>query len=69
MTGWVEGLEYDRSLPILAFDALDPGRVVGFAILHFSAREETKHKAEFGIVVHDDFQGRGARQLVAKFRF
>ena len=41
VTRWVEGLDYDRSLPILAFDALDPGRVVGFAILHFSAREET----------------------------
>ena len=59
VTGWVEALDYERSLPILAFDALDLGRVVGSAILHFSAREVVRHKAEFGIVVHDDFQGRG----------
>ena len=59
VTGWVESLDYEKSLPILAFDAQNPKRVVGSAILHFSAREETRHKAEFGIVVHDDFQGRG----------
>ena len=66
VTGWVEGLEYGRSLPILAFDALDPGRVVGSAILHFSAREEIRHKAEFGIVVHDDFQGRGLGTILTR---
>jgi RimJ/RimL family protein N-acetyltransferase len=59
ITGWVESLDYERSLPILAFPVRDQGRVVGSAILHFSAREETRHKAEFGIVVHDDYQGRG----------
>lgn len=66
VTGWVEALDYERSLPILAFDALDPGRVVGSAILHLSAREETRHKAEFGIVVHDDFQGRGLGTIMTR---
>ena len=59
LAGWVEALDYERSLPILAFDAADPGRVVASAILHFSTREVTRHRAEFGVVVHDDFQGRG----------
>jgi putative acetyltransferase len=65
VTGWVESLDYDRSLPILAFSPC-PSRVVGSAILHFSAREETRHKAEFGIVVHDDYQGRGLGTILTR---
>jgi putative acetyltransferase len=66
VTGWVESLDYDRSLPILAFDPLDPVKVAEFAILHFSAREETQHKAEFGIGVHDDHQGRGLGTILTQ---
>jgi RimJ/RimL family protein N-acetyltransferase len=66
VTGWVEALDYERSLPILAFDPLDRSRVAGCAILHFSAREETQHKAEFGIVVHDDYQGRGLGTILTR---
>jgi len=66
ITRWVEGLDYERSLPILAFDAMHPVRVVASSILHFSAREETRHKAEFGIVVHDDFQGQGLGTLLTR---
>ena len=59
VAGWVEALDYARSLPILAFDPQESGRVSGSAILHFSDREEMRHRAEFGVVVHDDYQGRG----------
>lgn len=66
VTGWVEALDYERSLPILAFDPMKSGRVAGSAILHFSAREETQHKAEFGIVIHDDYQGRGLGTILTR---
>ena len=66
VTGWIEALDYDRSLPILAFDPLQDGRVAGSAILHFSAREVNRHKAEFGIVVHDDYQGRGLGTILTR---
>lgn len=64
--GWVTNLDYERSLPILAFEADNPSRVVASAILHFSSREETRHKAEFGIVVHDEYQGRSLGTLLTK---
>ena len=66
VTGWVEALDYDRSLPILAFDLIEQCKVAGSAILHFSTRKETQHRAEFGIVIHDDYQGRGLGTILTK---
>lgn len=57
---WIENLDYDRTLPILA--VVKEGskeRIVGSATLAFSTVEAFKHKAEFGITVHDDYQNRG----------
>ncbi len=59
--GWVENLDYDRVLPILA-TVVEPGggeRVVAAATLTFFPNELEKHKAEFGITVHDEYQDRG----------
>jgi len=59
--GWIGNLDYDRVLPILATVG-EPGggeRVVAAATLMFFPNELERHKAEFGITVHDEYQGRG----------
>ena len=58
---WIENLDYDKVLPILAVVRNESGRdiVVASATLSFSEREVFKHKAEFSIVVHDDYQDKG----------
>ena len=66
VSGWVQNLDYDKSLPILAFDYQSQEKVVGMAILHFSSRDEIKHKAEYGIVIHDEYQGRGLGTILTK---
>jgi hypothetical protein len=50
--GWIEILDYDKILPILAVvrNASDRDIVFASATLSFSEREVFKHKAEFGIV-------------------
>jgi RimJ/RimL family protein N-acetyltransferase len=54
---WIKTLDYDKILPIMAFE-LD-GRVVGDATIHFYPSEGKKHIGVFGISIHDDYQGRG----------
>ncbi len=57
---WIENLNYYRALPILAIvEEGSEERIVGSATLAFSQAEAFKHKAEFGITVHDDYQDRG----------
>lgn len=58
---WIENLDYDQVLPILAVIRESSGRdrVVASAALLFSEDEAFKHNAEFGITVHDDYQNRG----------
>lgn len=58
--GWIENIDYDRALPILGVVSHEDGeRVVTSATLSFSDISAYKHKAEFGITVHDDYQDRG----------
>ncbi len=58
---WIESLDYDRVLPILAVVKEDDEteRVVAGATLSFSPIQAFRHKAEFGITVHDDYQNLG----------
>ena len=53
---WIENLDYDRVLPLLALIKEDEEteRVVAGATLSFSPIQAFRHKAEFGITVHDD---------------
>ena len=54
---WIKALDYDKILPIMAFEP--DGRVVGDATVHFYPSEGRKHIGAFGIFIHDDYQGRG----------
>lgn len=57
---------WSRSLPDYTFNpvlvSVDEGgaeRIIGRASLTHDASPASKHRAEFGIVVHDDYHGRG----------
>lgn len=54
---WTTNMNYDSVLPILAI--FNNERVVASASLRFFPEPAFMHKAEFSIVVHDDFQNRG----------
>jgi len=53
---WVKNQDFDKTLVIVA---LHEDMVVGRAVLHFGEHDSINHKGEFGVVVHDDFQGLG----------
>ena len=64
---WIVNMNYDRALPILAVVEEDSEeRIVASATLAFSQAEVFKHKAEFGITVHDDYQDRGLGTALTK---
>jgi RimJ/RimL family protein N-acetyltransferase len=64
---WIENLNYDRVLPILAVvEENSKEKIVAGATLAFSQVEVFKHKAEFGITVHDDYQDRGLGTALTK---
>jgi putative acetyltransferase len=57
---WTSNINYEKALPILAIveEAGNP-RIVGVTSLEFHNTPAEKHKAEFGITVHDSYQNRG----------
>ena len=58
--GWIKNLNYESVLPILAVHRTEgKERVVGAATLMFYKDEVNRHKAVFGIVIHDDYQNLG----------
>ncbi|MFP3951834.1 MAG: GNAT family N-acetyltransferase [Candidatus Bathyarchaeia archaeon] len=58
--GWIENINYNTTLPILGIISHDGvERVIASATLSFSDISAFIHKAEFGITVHDDYQGMG----------
>lgn len=59
---WMETLDYERIIPIMAFEL--GGRAVGNAFIHIPRNKESKHKGIFGIFIRDDYQGRGLGTLM-----
>ena len=58
--GWIRNLNYESVLPILATHKAEGKEiVVGSATLMFYQDEVNRHKAVFGIVIHDDYQNLG----------
>lgn len=65
---WTSNIDYDRALPILA--VVQQGkktRVVATASLGFFEADAYKHKAEFGITVHDDFQSKSLGTVLTEY--
>jgi RimJ/RimL family protein N-acetyltransferase len=57
---WTSNINYAKALPILAIvEEAGSLRVVGVASLEFHETVAERHKAEFGITVHDSYQNRG----------
>jgi RimJ/RimL family protein N-acetyltransferase len=57
---WNENIDNFTFKPVLAF--IEEGgveRIIGHAMLTHDLSPATKHRAELGIVIHDDFQGKG----------
>jgi len=64
---WTSNINYQKALPILAVvQQAQKKRIVASASLGFSDAHALKHKAEFGITVHDDFQNKGLGTALTK---
>jgi RimJ/RimL family protein N-acetyltransferase len=57
---WTSNIDYKKALPILVVvEEAGSSRAVGVASLEFHDTLAERHKAEFGITVHDSYQNRG----------
>ena len=66
--GWIKNLDYEKALPILSVITAQDGyeRIISTASLGFDDSDYYKHKTEFGITVHDDYQNLGLGTIVTK---
>ena len=66
--GWIENLDYERALPMLAIieDSEGIERIISTTSLRFHDSEAFRHMAEFGITVRDDYQGRGLGTVLTR---
>jgi len=65
---WTSNINYDKILPILALaKENNKTRIVAAASLGFSEADAFRHKAEFGITVHDSFQNKGLGTTLTKY--
>ena len=65
--GWTSNIDYDEVLAIVAvIKEKNEQRIVGSASLKFNPNEHSKHKAELGITVHDEYQNMGIGTALVK---
>ena len=58
--GWTSNIDYDKVLAIVAvIEDKGKQRIIGDISLNFNPHEDSKHKAELGVAVHDDYQNLG----------
>lgn len=60
---WVDGLNYDRVLPVLA---LADGEVIGDATLHRRERGWARHVGTVRLVIHPDYREKGLGTLLIR---
>jgi putative acetyltransferase len=64
---WTSNINYDEVLTIVAIiKEKNKQRIVGSTSLKFNPQETSKHKAEFSITVHDDYQNMGLGTAMLK---
>lgn len=65
---WFTCIDYDKILPICAHVETPEGpRVVATSTLAFHEPQIYRHKATFGITVHDDYQNRGLGTQITRY--
>jgi putative acetyltransferase len=65
--GWTSKINYDAVLAIVAVIGEEiEQRIIGDASMKFNPHENSKHKAELGVAVHDDYQNMGIGTALIK---
>ena len=65
---WFSDIDYTKVLPILGSVETSEGtRVIASATLQFHQLDAYKHRAEFGITVHDDYQNKGLGTILTRY--
>ena len=64
---WTSNIDHDEVLAIVAvIEEKNRQRIIGSASLKFNQQENSKHKAELGIAMHDDYQNMGIGTALLK---
>lgn len=64
---WVKELDHDKALVILVVIEEGEGRIIASSSLGFNDMDYNKHKASFGITVHDDYQDIGLGSILTGY--
>ena len=66
--GWFNDIDFKKNLPILGIvEQNDSIRVIASANLSFFDMKLYKHRAVFGVTVHDDYQDKGLGTILTQY--